>query len=161
MFQQRVEVYSGVGQEGQPASNSPIVAAAGGPDAFKAGDNGLVMSRFVWRDDTDPKKLNNTGTGKPVGFLMNNANAVIGHLQAQSMMLSPGFAASPVVAADMWAKSLTDATIGQKVFAVLADGTIKTDDEGATVAGAVETDWYVSNAAVTGELIVISTWSKS
>ncbi|EQB6624593.1 phage cement protein, partial [Escherichia coli] len=65
MFQQSVKVYSGVGQAGQPASNTPIIAAAGGPGAFQAGDNGLVMARFAWRDATNPVKLNNTGTGKP------------------------------------------------------------------------------------------------
>lgn len=161
MFQQSVKVYSGVGQEGQPASNSPIIAAAGGPGAFFAGDSGLVMARFAWRDGTDPKKLNNTGTGKPVGFVANNANATINYLQSNSMTIPKGREASPVVGGDYWAKSATVATVGQKVFAVLADGTLKTGAAAATISGAIETDWYVASPAAIGDLLVISTWSKA
>ncbi|NIG77853.1 hypothetical protein F3J34_30265 [Klebsiella sp. Ap-873] len=161
MFQREVEVYSGVGQEGQPASNSPIIAAAGGPNAFKAGDSGLSMCRFAWRDTTNPKKLNNAGAGKPVGYVMNNANATIDYLQSASLLIPKGREASPIVGGDFWARSATVATVGQKVFAVLADGTIKTDAAGSTVTGAVETDWYVSSGAAVGGLIIISTWSKA
>lgn len=160
-FQTSVKVYSGVGQEGQPASNTPIIAAAGGPGAFTAGDNGLKMCRFAWRDGADPKKLNNTGTGKPVGYVMNNANATIDYLQSNSLTIVKGREASPIVGGDFWAKSLTVATVGQKVFAVLADGTLKTGAAGATVTGAIETDWYVASPAAIGDLLVISTWSKA
>ncbi|WP_234932216.1 structural cement protein Gp24 [Pectobacterium carotovorum] len=119
------------------------------------------MCRFAWRDATNPKKLNNTGTGKPVGYVMNNANATIGYLQSNSLLIPKGREASPIVGGDFWAKSATVATVGQKVFAVLADGTLKTDAAGATVTGAVETDWYVSAPAAVGDLLVISTWSKA
>lgn len=160
-FQTSVRLYSGVGQEGQPASNSPIIAAAGGPGAFQAGDNGLSMCRFAWRDATDPKKLNNTGTGKPVGYIYNNANATVGYLQSNSLLIPKGREASPIVGGDFWAKSSTIATVGQKVFAVLATGLLSTGAAGATVAGAVETDWYVASPAAIGDLLIISTWSKS
>lgn len=160
-FQTSVKVYSGVGQEGQPASNTPIISAAGGPGAFTAGDSGLKMCHFAWRDGTDPKKLNNTGTGKPVGYVMNNANATIDYLQSNSLTIVKGREASPIVGGDFWAKSLTVATVGQKVFAVLADGTLKTGAAGATVTGAIETDWYVASPAAIGDLLVISTWSKA
>ena len=160
-FQTSVSVYSGVGQAGQPASNSPIIAAAGGPGAYQAGSSGLVMARFAWRDGTNPLRLNNTGTGKPVGFIYNNANATITYLQNSSMTIPAGREASPVVGGDFWALSATDATVGQKVFAVLADGTLKTGAAGATISGAVETDWYVASPATTGNLLIISTWSKA
>lgn len=160
-FQSSVRTYSGVGQEGQPASNSPIIAAAGGPGAFQAGDNGLSMCRFAWRDTANPKLLNNTGTGKPVGYIYNNANATIDYLKSNSLLIPKGREASPIVGGDFWAKSATEAVVGQKVFAVLADGTLKTGDAGATVDGAVETEWYVASAAAVGDLFVISTWSKA
>lgn len=160
-FQKSVSVYSGVGQEGQPASNSPIIAAAGGPLAFQAGANGLIMSRFAWRNATNPKLLDNTGTGKPVGFIYNNANATIDYLQGNSMTIPAGREASPVVGGDFWAKSTTVATVGQKVFAVLATGLLSTGAAGATVDGAVETDWYVASPAAIGDLLIISTWSKA
>lgn len=160
-FQQSVRVYSGVGQEGQVASNSPIIAAAGGAGAFQAGEEGLNMCRFAWRDPAQPNKLNNKGTGKPVGFVYNNANATIGYMQSHSLLIPKGREASPIVGGDFWAKSATVATIGQKVFAVLTDGTIKTDVAGATVDGAIETDWYVASPAAVGDLFVMSTWSKA
>ncbi|MDI3439320.1 hypothetical protein QLG07_07630 [Erwinia sp. V90_4] len=119
------------------------------------------MARFAWRDGTNPLLLNNTGTGKPVGFIYNNANATIGYLQNSSMTIPAGREASPIVGGDYWALAATDATVGQKVFAVLADGTLKTGAAGATISGAVETDWYVSSPATTGNLIIISTWSKA
>lgn len=160
-FQQSVRLYSGVGQEGQPASNSPIIAAAGGAGVFQAGDNGLYMCRFAWRDSTNHRKLNNTGTGKPVGYVYNNANATIDFMQSNSLLITKGREASPIVGGDFWARAATIATVGQKVFAVLADGTLKTDAAGATVADAVETEWYVASAAAVGDLFVISTWSKA
>lgn len=161
MFQQSVKVYSGVGQEGQPASNSPIIAAAGGPGAFQAGASGLIMSRFAWRNASNPLRLDNTGTGKPVGFVMNNANATIGYLQSNSMTIPAGREASPVVGGDFWAKSTTVATVGQKVFAVLATGLLSTGAAGATISGAIETDWYVASPAAIGDVLIISTWSKA
>ncbi|AGQ31611.1 hypothetical protein M495_14380 [Serratia liquefaciens ATCC 27592] len=160
-FQKSVSVYSGVGQAGQPASNSPIIAAAGGPGAFQAGTSGLIMARFAWRNATNPLLLDNTGTGKPVGFVQNNANATIGYLQGNSMTIPSGREASPIVGGDFWAISATAATVGQKVFAVLADGTLKTGAAGATISGAVETDWFVASPAAIGDVLVISTWSKA
>ena len=160
-FQSSVRLYSGVGQEGQVASNSPIIAAAGGAGVFQAGDDGLYMCRFVWRNTVQPNKLDNKGTGKPVGFVYNNANATIGFLESNSLLIPKGREASPIVGGDFWAKSATVAVIGQKVFAVLADGTIKTDAASATVDGAIETEWYVASAAAVGDLFVMSTWSKA
>lgn len=160
-FQKDVKLYSGVGQPGQPASNSPIIAAAGGPGAFQAGASGLVMACFAWRNATNPLLLDNTGTGKPAGFVMNNANATIGYLQGSSMTIPSGREASPVVGGDFWAVSATAATVGQKVFAVLADGTLKTGAAGATISGAVETDWSVASAAAVGDVLIISSWSKA
>lgn len=160
-FQKEVELYSGVGQAGQPASNSPIIAAAGGPGAFQAGTNGLIMARFAWRNATNLLQLDNTGTGKPVGFIQNNANATITYLQSNSMTISAGREASAVVGGDFWAISTTVATVGQKVFAVLATGLLATGAAGATISGAIETDWYVASPAAIGDLLIISTWSKA
>ncbi|MFW5400536.1 hypothetical protein V2A85_12610 [Yersinia sp. 1252 StPb PI] len=160
-FQQNVEIYSGVGQAGQPASTSPIIAAAGGPGAFQAGTNGLIMARFAWRNATNLLRLDNTGTGKPVGFVQNNANATIDYLQSNSMTISAGREASVIVGGDFWAISTTVATVGQKVFAVLATGLLATGAAGATISGAVETDWYVASPAAIGDLLIISTWSKA
>ncbi|MFW5410779.1 structural cement protein Gp24 [Pectobacterium brasiliense] len=163
-FQQTVGIYRGVGQVGHPASSSPIIAAAGGPGAFKAAPAGVSIATFVFRDATDPKVVANvapTETSKPVGFIQNLAQAIIGYGQSASMLIRGGVEISPKVGGDFWVKSSTVATVGQKVFASVTDGSIATGAEGATVAGHVETDWYVSQGAAIGDLAIISSWSKA
>lgn len=163
MFQQSVGMYRGVGQVGHPASTSPIIAAAGGPGAFKATAAGVTIATFVFRDATDPTIVTNvapSATTKPVGFIQNLGQAIIGYGLSNSMLIRGGAEISPKVGGDFWAKSSTAATEGQKVFASVTDGTIATGAAGATVTGYVETDWYVSHGAAAGNLIIISTWSK-
>lgn len=162
-FQKDVGIYRGVGQLGHPASTSPIIAAAGGPGAFFAAAAGVTIATFVFRDATNPKIVSNvapTATSKPVGFIQNLAQAIIGYGLSNSMLIRGGVEISPKVGGDFWAKSSTSATEGQKVFASVLDGTIATGAEGATIADHVETDWYVSHGAAAGDLIIISTWSK-
>ncbi|HGK4675242.1 TPA: hypothetical protein ACJ2WV_004543 [Kluyvera georgiana] len=163
-FQDRVDIYRGVGQVGQPASTSPIIAAAGGPGAFKSTSAGVTIATFVFRDATDPKIVTNvapTSTTKPIGFIQNLGQAIIGYGQSNSMFIRGGVEVSPKVGGDFWVKSSTVATNGQKVFASIADGTIATGAAGATVTGFVETDWYVSQGAAIGDLVIISSWSKA
>lgn len=163
-FQDQVTIYRGVGQVGQPASTSPIIAAAGGPGAFKATSAGVTIATFVFRDAADPKIVTNvapTSTTKPIGFIQNLAQAIIGYGQSASMLIRGGVEVSPKVGGDFWVKSSTVATNGQKVFASITDGTIATGAAGATVTGFVETDWYVSQGAAIGDLVIISSWSKA
>lgn len=69
-----------------------------------------------------------------------------------------GYPVSVEVKGDFFAVTATDATVGQKVFAVSADGTIKTGAAQATVEGAVETDFEVIQAGAAGDVIIISNW---
>lgn len=163
-FQTDVKIYRGVGQVGHPASTSPIIAAAGGPGAFRAAPAGVTIATFVFRDATDPKVVTNvapTSTTKPVGFIQNLAQAIIGYGQSASMLIRGGVEVSPKVGGDFWVKSSTVATVGQKVFASITTGAIATGAAGATVTGFVETDWYVSQGAAVGDLVIISSWSKA
>lgn len=163
-FQESVGIYRGVGQVGHPASSSPIIAAAGGPGAFKSAAAGVNIATFVFRDAADPKVVTNvapTSTTKPVGFIQNLAQAIIGYGQSASMLIRGGVEVSPKVGGDFWVKSSTVATVGQKVFASVTTGAIATGAAGATVAGFVETDWYVSQGAAVGDLVIISSWSKA
>lgn len=162
-FQSEVKIYRGVGQVGQPASASPIVAFAGGPGAFRADKDGVMIASFVFRSAPGSKMLTNKAPSedaKPLGFIQNLAQAIINYRESQSMKIASGVEVSPKVAGDFWAKSSTVAVEGQKVFASLTDGSIATDAAGATVAGHVETEWTVSQGAAIGDLIIISSWSK-
>lgn len=165
MFQQSVGMYRGVGQVGHPASTSPIIAAAGGPGAFKATSAGVYIATFVFRDATDPTIVTNvapTATTKPIGFIQNLGQAIIGYGLSNSMLIRGGAEISPKVGGDFWVKSTTNATEGQKVFASInkVQADIATGASGSSIDGYIETDWSVSHGAAAGNLIIISTWSK-
>ena len=163
-FQESVGIYRGVGQVGHPASTSPIIAAAGGPGAFKVTSAGVGIATFVFRAATDPKVVTNvapSSTSKVVGFIQNLGQAIIGYGQSASMLIRGGVEVSPKVAGDFWVESKTLAIVGQKVFASITDGSISTGDAGSTISGSVETDWSVSQGAPVGDLIIISSWSKA
>lgn len=163
-FQESVGIYRGVGQVGHPASTSPIIAAAGGPGAFKAAPAGVSIATFVFRDAADTSIVTNvapTATSAPVGFIQNLGQAIIDYGQSASMLIRGGVEISPKVGGDFWVKATTVATVGQKVFASVTDGTIATGAASKTVAGHVETEWFVSHGAAVGDLIIISTWSKA
>ncbi|MEX9875219.1 hypothetical protein AB7X03_17410 [Providencia rettgeri] len=162
-FQKQVNMYRGVGQVGQPASASPIIAYAGGKDAFRTAEEGVMIASFVFRTSASSKFVTNkapSADSKPLGFIQNLAQGVIGYRESQSMHIAQGVEVSPKVAGDFWATSSTIAIEGQKVFASLTDGSIATSDAGSTIAGYVETNWSVSQGAAIGDLIIISSWSK-
>ena len=163
-FQTQAKIYRGVGQVGQPAANDPIVAAAGGPGAYRVATGGVVIGAFAFRSAAGSLLLSNVApdaTTLPVGFIQNLGQANIPVGDSNSMAIVAGVEVSPKVAGTFWAKSSTVATAGQKVFASSTDGSISTGAAGATVTGSVETDWYVAQGAAVGDLIIISTWSKN
>ena len=168
-FQTSVGVYLGVGAEAQPAGTAPIIAASGGPDAYRVGTAGVRIGTFVFREETPDgddetivvTNVAPTATSVPLGFIQNVLQGYVGYFQSESMMVPPGRGVSPKVGGDFWAKSSTVATAGQKVFASVTDGSIATGDAGATVAGHVETNYTVAHGAPVGDLIIISSWSKA
>lgn len=163
-FQDRVGIYRGVGQVGHPASTSPIIAAAGGPGAFKTDSAGVTIGTFVFRSAEDPKVVTNVAPAadsKAIGFIQNLAQAIIDYGQSASMLIRGGVEISPKVGGDFWVKSSTVATAGQKVFASITNGSIATGAAGETISGYVETDWFVSQGAAVGDLVIISSWSKA
>lgn len=72
-----------------------------------------------------------------------------------TLVVPSGSALAVAVRGDFYAVSATTATVGQKVFASTTDGSIATDEEGATVDGYVETDFAVRRGGAAGDLIVI------
>ena len=73
-----------------------------------------------------------------------------------SLIVPDGSALTIGIRGDYWVMTSTAATIGQKVFASTTDGSIAAGAAGATVAGHVETPWYVEIAGAAGEVIMIS-----
>jgi hypothetical protein len=59
---------------------------------------------------------------------------------------------------DFFVQAAAAVTKGQKVFASLTTGAVSGGTAGATVEGAVETDFYFVTSAGAGEISVISNW---
>lgn len=152
-FQQSVTLYPSYGKEGSLASMNPTAVALPPEGSYKAGSGGIYQSRFVWADGTDATLVNNTGTGVPLGFVMNTGKGVIPLGSTGSLLLEEGTDVGVFTNGDFWVRTATAATAGQKIFATLADGTIQTAAAGATVSGAVETPYYVASAGDADSLI--------
>lgn len=106
---------------------------------------------------TDALKQCKLGGTVPMGiaqrvYQYNNESLVAG----ASMTIPAGSGVSVIKKGYVYVAATAAATVGQKVFAVLATGAIKTGAAGATISGAVETDWSVlTPATAAGDIIVI------
>lgn len=151
-FQKTVNTYPGIGIPGAYAAINPIVSTAKGYVASAA----CNIGGFVWADADSCVKP--TGTGRPLGFAVREITNPLGIDVEASNVVPVGYPVSVEVKGDFFAVTLTKATVGQKVFAVLADGTIKTGAAQATVDGAIETDFEVIQAGSANDVIIISNW---
>ncbi|HDC2634998.1 TPA: hypothetical protein O7120_004800, partial [Salmonella enterica] len=80
-------------------------------------------------------------------------------LAEASMTIQPGFQMTLMTAGDFLVRTAGAATVGQKIFAKLSDGSVTTGAAGATISGYVETKFVVGSAAAAGELVQMGTWS--
>lgn len=95
--------------------------------------------------------------GAPQGFVYADQQGLTtAYLQEATMMIPEGFMAQLAEGGDVFATSRTPALIGQSVFASTTDGSISTGTAGATVTGAIETAWKVSQGNAVGSPIIIT-----
>lgn len=165
-FQKTVNTYPGIGIPGAYAAINPIVSTAKVYVASAA----CNIGGFVWADEGKEGEegeegkegkegcVKPTGTGRPLGFAVREITNPLGIDVEASNVVPVGYPVSVEVKGDFFAVTTTDATVGQKVFAVLANGTIKTAAAQATVADAVETDFEVIQAGAANDVIIISNW---
>lgn len=156
-FQTTVNAVQAPAVAGDFASANPRASVVAGPATLVAGTGGATVGRFGWADANG--LVTNAGSGVPTGFIHRDMQALITTYPADSSMVIP--AGNPVTLfkqGEFWAKSLTAATIGQKVFASNTDGTVKTGAAGATISGYTETGWFVDSTVLINELVKISTW---
>lgn len=159
-FQGQVNILPAIGVPGQHMSTNPLVSTQKG---YCAADT-VTIGGFVW---AAPKKENDalvksTGTGAPLGFAVREITNPLGYNESASNTVPKGFPVSVAFKGDFAVVTRTHATVGQSVFAVLADGTIKTDIAGKNIEGAVETDYKVVNingGGAENDIIVISNWA--
>lgn len=175
-FQGQVNTLPAIGVPGQHMSTNPLVSTQKG---YCAADT-VTIGGFVWAvtvkendaaqkapDATVTVKENDafvksTGTGAPLGFAVREITNPLGYNESASNTVPKGFPVSVAVKGDFAVITGTSATVGQSVFAVLADGTIKTDTAGGHVEDAVETDYKVvdiNGGGAVGDIIVISNWA--
>lgn len=120
-FQKTVNTYPGIGIPGAYAAINPIVSTAKGYVASAA----CNIGGFVWADASKAGCVKPTGTGRPLGFAVREITNPLGIDVEASNVVPVGYPVSVEVKGDFFAVTTTAATVGQKVFAVLADGTIK------------------------------------
>lgn len=153
-FQKNVNTYPGIGIPGAYAAINPIVSTAKGYVASAA----CNIGGFVWADASKAGCVKPTGTDRPLGFAVREITNPLGIDVEASNVVPVGYPVSVEVKGDFFAVTTTTATVGQKVFAVLADGTIKTGVAQTTVDGAIETDFEVIQAGSANDVIIISNW---
>lgn len=157
-FQRQVNAQQAPAVAGDFASANPRASVPAPEAGFVAGASGLVVAAFAWID-ADGRRLNNTAaSGKPNGFVHREQQAFITtYLGETSNVIPTGFPATLMRKGDYFVNTtVAAASVGQKAFAKLADGTMQPGNAGATISGFVETDFYITQAAAVGELAVIS-----
>lgn len=159
-FQGQVNILPAIGVPGQHMSANPLVSTQKG---YCAADT-VTIGGFVW---AAPKEKNDafvksTGKGAPLGLAVREITNPLGYNESASNTVPKGFPVSVAVKGDFAVVTRTTATVGQSVFAVLADGSIKTGTAGSNGEGEIETDYKVVNingGGAAGDIIVISNWA--
>lgn len=155
-FQRVVNQYMSPAVEGDFADHSIRTQQLASEGQLVANANGTTIARFAWFLDG---QVYNAGTIAPAGFIHREQQALItDYLGSDSMLIPAGTPVTILTQGSFWARTATEATIGQKVFASTTDGSVATGAAGATVDGYVETQFYVGSAGAAEELIQIGSW---
>lgn len=167
-FQTQVAKAPGIGVPGDKASLNPIVTT---DRNYVAGDGAVKVGCFVWANPLNPVAPDYHGSGvwsalssgaadtQPLGVVMRNLSYFNFDIKSgATQTVEEGAALTTVKRGDLYAVSLTASSRGQKVFAVLSSGEVKTGDAEAVIAGAVETPWTVTEGGAAGDVITISSW---
>lgn len=159
-FQGQVNILPAIGVPGQHMSTNPLVSTQKG---YCAADT-VTIGGFVWAATAEGNDafVKSTGKDAPLGFAVREITNPLGYNESAFNTVPKGFPVSVAVKGDFAVVTGTAATVGQSVFAVLADGSIKTAEAGSNVEGAKETDYKVVNingGGAEGDIIVISNWA--
>lgn len=160
-FQGQVNILPAIGVPGQHMSTNPLVSTQKG---YCAADT-VTIGGFVWATTgkNNDALVKSTGAGAPLGFAVREITNPLGYNESASNTVPKGFPVSVAVKGDFAVITRSVANVGESVFAVLADGSIKTGEAGSTVKDAVETNYKVVNingGGAEGDIIVISNWAK-
>ena len=144
-----------VGVEGDFASTNPYHSVLAGEGALKAGENGVTIGKFAWVDPATGLVSNAQVANGVLGFVRRDNTALITQYLAESTLLIPaGFGVTLYDKGDFWARFAGGATIGQKVFASITDGSVSA--AATAPADTVDTGFVVASTAVAGALAKIT-----
>ena len=114
-FQSSINQYLPIAVAGDFASANPRANILAGEGALVAGSSGATVGKFAWVSNG---LVSNSGTGSPQGFIHREQQALITvYLAEASNVVPQGFAVILHNAGDFYAKTLTNATYGQNVYA--------------------------------------------
>lgn len=159
-FKGQVNILPAIGVPGQHMSTNPLVSTQKGYCAATP----VTIGGFVWAATVNNNDafVKSTGEGAPLGFAVREITNPLGYNESASNTVPKGFPVSVAVKGDFAVVTGTAATVGQSVFAVLADGSIKTGAADKTIDNAIKTDYKVVNingGGSAGDIIVISNWA--
>ncbi len=153
-FQTSINQYPAPAVEGDFASANTRTSVLSSDAAFQAGTAGVTIGRFAWQ--ASDGTVSNVGRGVPDGFVHREQQALItAWLGSASMLIPQGVMVTLLNKGDFWVKTKTNATIGQKVFASVTDGTISTGAAGASLS-----DGASFTGAISGTTLTVSAVSS-
>lgn len=159
-FQTQVNANIGIGVAGDFASTNPRATVLAGAGELVAGAAGLIIGRFGWLNASDPRRVDNAGSGAPAGFVArgNFEGTITTPFGESSMTILPGKEVTLFKSGDFFVENTGSGpnTRGQKAFASLTTGLVQFANAGATVTGYVETPWFAADVAEDGELVKIT-----
>ena len=156
-LQSSVALYAPVAVPGQAATPDQSIYTA---KTYLADDtNGVTVGQFVWLDSDGNASNTQVASTLPLGLaerVLDVPNYTV--TSEGTMVVPPTMPVIVAVKGDYYVKTLTAATVGQAVFAML-DGTVKTAASGSSVTDGIETSWRVKTASSANDIILISNWS--
>lgn len=152
-FQRTVNMQQAAAVAGDFASANPRASVVSHEGTLVAGANGVTVARFAWSSAAGLVSNTVVGSGntlsnKPAGFVHRRQGAALitDYLAETSLLVPQGFEVTLMATGDYWAAHLVNAaSVGQKVFANLGNGTIQTAAAGSTIAGFTGTATFATN----------------
>ena len=151
-FQNVVKLEPAIGLPGGYAAVNPIVSTPRGYIAKAA----VTVGAFCWEDTSNEGQVNPSGSGLPLGFVVREQNVPMGTDKDYTNVVPAGATVTVAVEGDFFVQPAASVTKGQKVFANTTTGLVSGASAGATVAGAVETNWKFDTSAGAGEIAIIT-----
>ena len=153
-----------LGVEGDFASQNPYSSVPTADGAFIAGDSGLIVGRFAWPNAVNSRKLDNAGSGAPLGFVARGGlqATITSFLAENSMTILAGKEVTAYSEGDFLVRNSGAGAVthNMKAFASNTTGLVQFAAAGASIAGHTETKWYAKvagmDAPAAGELVMIS-----